>query len=139
MTRAGIARSLVLVALVAALAGCGSEDLDTGEPVPPPTEVVTTETTGTEPTGGETTSAPDTEAGKEVFLGPAGCTGCHTLSAAGSTGTIGPNLDQAKPSFDVAVTVITSGRGGMPAFEGQLSEEEIQNVAAFVAESAGAS
>ncbi len=32
-------------------------------------------------------------AGKAVFTGTAGCSGCHTLAAAGATGTIGPNLD----------------------------------------------
>ena len=26
------------------------------------------------------------------------CASCHTLAAAGSTGTVGPNLDQLKPS-----------------------------------------
>jgi cytochrome c oxidase subunit 2 len=31
--------------------------------------------------------------GKAVFLGSAGCSGCHTLAAAGATGTVGPNLD----------------------------------------------
>ena len=35
--------------------------------------------------------------GKAIFKG-AGCAGCHTLAAAGATGTIGPNLDQLKPS-----------------------------------------
>jgi cytochrome c oxidase subunit 2 len=33
-------------------------------------------------------------AGKAVFLGAGGCASCHTLAAAGSTGTVGPNLDQ---------------------------------------------
>ncbi|HWE33710.1 MAG TPA: cytochrome c [Solirubrobacteraceae bacterium] len=32
-------------------------------------------------------------AGKQVFTGPGGCGSCHTLAAAGSTGTVGPNLD----------------------------------------------
>jgi mono/diheme cytochrome c family protein len=132
---------LVLVTLASALlAGCG-EDLDTGEAVPPATEVVT-DTTGEETTtdeetttGGEPTGG-DVAAGEGVFAS-AGCGGCHTLEAAGTTGTVGPNLDEVMPSVDQAVTVVTSGRGAMPAFEGQLSEEEIRNVAAFVAESAG--
>ena len=139
MGRVRTIQLFVLVALaVAVLAGC-SEDLDTGEAVPPATEVVTetTETTG-ETTGGEPTPGGDVEAGESVFAS-AGCGGCHTLEAAGSSGTVGPNLDDAKPSLDVAVTTITNGRGGMPSFEGQLSEQEIRNVAAFVAESAGGS
>jgi cytochrome c oxidase subunit 2 len=32
-------------------------------------------------------------AGKVVFTGTAGCSSCHTLAAAGATGTVGPNLD----------------------------------------------
>jgi cytochrome c oxidase subunit 2 len=43
------------------------------------------------PSGASPTSA---AAGKAVFTGIGGCTGCHTLAAAGATGTIGPNLDQ---------------------------------------------
>jgi cytochrome c oxidase subunit 2 len=34
-------------------------------------------------------------AGKAVFTGSAGCTTCHTLAAAGATGTVGPNLGTA--------------------------------------------
>jgi mono/diheme cytochrome c family protein len=33
-------------------------------------------------------------AGKTVFTGPGGCGSCHTLAAAGTSGTVGPNLDQ---------------------------------------------
>lgn len=135
MARARITRSLLLAVLVAVFAGCGNEDLDTGEPVPPATEVVT-ETAGGETTTGAEAAEGDPEAGETVFAS-AGCTGCHTLAAAGSTGTTGPNLDEAKPSFDKAVTVITGGRGGMPSFEGRLNEQQIRDVAAFVAESAG--
>jgi mono/diheme cytochrome c family protein len=32
-------------------------------------------------------------AGKAIFIGSGGCSSCHTLAAAGATGTIGPNLD----------------------------------------------
>jgi mono/diheme cytochrome c family protein len=31
--------------------------------------------------------------GKSVFTGPGGCGSCHTLAAAGTTGTVGPDLD----------------------------------------------
>ena len=31
--------------------------------------------------------------GKTVFTGPGGCGSCHTLGAAGTNGTVGPNLD----------------------------------------------
>jgi mono/diheme cytochrome c family protein len=127
--------ALLFAALApAALLGCGGEDLDTGPVVPPATEVVTdtlaTTTAGTG-TGGE---EGDADAGKQVFAS-AGCSGCHTLGAANSSGTVGPNLDDAKPTLDEALTVITNGRAGMPSFRDQLSEQQIRDVATFVAES----
>jgi mono/diheme cytochrome c family protein len=98
------------------------------------TETTATETTGTETTTTEPTTPPqgDPVAGKEVFLGTSGCAGCHTLADAGSTGTIGPNLDDLKPSHDAVVAQVTKGGGGMPAFGDSLSEEQIQDVAAYV-------
>lgn len=74
--------------------------------------------------------------GKSIFAS-AGCGGCHTLAAAGSSGTVGPSLDEAQPSLELAIDRITNGQGGMPAFKGQLSEEQIEAVATFVAENAG--
>ena len=62
----------------------------------------------------------------------AGCGGCHTLKAAGSTGTVGPNLDQLKPPLDRIVVQVENGGGPMPAFKGQLTDKQIQDVAAFV-------
>ena len=101
----------------------------------------TTDTTGTETTD-TTTTEPEAEgdaaAGKEVFIGTAGCASCHTLADAGATGTIGPNLDATQPSFDLAVDRVTNGLGGMPSFADQLSEQQIQDVAAYVSSVAGA-
>jgi mono/diheme cytochrome c family protein len=74
--------------------------------------------------------------GKAIFAS-AGCGGCHVLEAAGSSGTIGPNLDDAKPSVDLAITRVTDGKGQMPAFKDRLSEAQIKAVAEFVAENAG--
>ena len=62
----------------------------------------------------------------------AGCGGCHTFAAAGSTGSVGPDLDEASPSFDAVVEQVRNGGGAMPAFGDELSEQEIQDVAAFV-------
>ena len=61
-----------------------------------------------------------------------GCGGCHTLKAAGSTGTVGPNLDQLKPPLDRIVVQVENGGGPMPAFKGQLTDKQIQDVAAYV-------
>lgn len=78
----------------------------------------------------------DATAGKATFT-KAGCTGCHTLKAAGATGTVGPNLDQVKPDYRLATSRVTNGKGVMPSFKGQLSDQEIANVAAFVVTSTG--
>jgi mono/diheme cytochrome c family protein len=74
--------------------------------------------------------------GKSIFAS-AGCNGCHTLAAAGASGTIGPNLDEAKPSVDVAIERVTNGKGAMPSFRDRLSKPQIDAVAKFVAENAG--
>jgi cytochrome c6 len=91
-----------------------------GEAQPPP------ETQPGEPTQG------DPVAGKQVFVGTAGCSGCHTLSDAGATGQVGPDLDTIKPSYDKVVTQVTNGGGGMPPFKDTLTEEQIDDVAAYV-------
>jgi cytochrome c553 len=72
--------------------------------------------------------------GAKVFAS-ARCGGCHTLSAAKSNGQTGPNLDQAKPSYDVVVRQVSNGGGGMPSFSGKLSTGQIRDVASFVAAS----
>jgi mono/diheme cytochrome c family protein len=98
----------------------------------------TTETTETQETGEE--PAPpeqgDAEAGEAVFE-EAACGGCHTLEAAGSSGQIGPNLDDSQPDVALVVDRVTNGQGAMPAFGDRLSEEQIRNVAAYVVESTG--
>ncbi len=104
---------------VASVAGLGADGkpMDPANPPKP------------EPTGGATD-------GKTIFA-TAGCTGCHTLAAAGSTGTVGPNLDDAKPSKELVIDRVTNGQGGMPSFKGQLSEAQIEAVATYVSENAG--
>ena len=76
----------------------------------------------------------DPTAGKKVFTS-AGCTGCHTLAAVHSTGTVGPNLDQAQPDYRLATARVTLGKGAMPSFKGQLSDQQIADVAKFVVSS----
>jgi mono/diheme cytochrome c family protein len=74
--------------------------------------------------------------GKQVFES-AGCTSCHTLKDAGSTGTVGPNLDQAKPPKSLVVDRVTNGKGAMPSFKSQLSAAQIDAVATYVSSVAG--
>jgi mono/diheme cytochrome c family protein len=76
----------------------------------------------------------DATAGKAIFA-TKGCTGCHTLAAAASTGTVGPNLDQAKPPTELVVTRVTKGQGAMPSFADQLDPQQIADVAAYVVKS----
>ena len=75
----------------------------------------------------------DAAAGKEVFAS-AGCGACHTLSDAGTSGAVGPNLDEARPSFDKVVERVTNGSGAMPPFKDRLTEQQIRDVAAYVSE-----
>jgi outer membrane protein assembly factor BamB len=86
--------------------------------------------------GSSSASAVSVKAGMKVF-DTAGCATCHTLAAAGSTGTVGPNLDQLKPSDAAVVKQVTNGGGGMPAFGSTLSKTQIQSVALFVSSVAG--
>ncbi len=95
-------------------------------------ETPTQPTTPTEPSGG------DAAAGKTVFVS-AGCSSCHTLADAGATSSVGPNLDDAKPPASLVVDRVTNGKGVMPSFKSQLSEQQIQDVAAHVSSVAGAS
>jgi mono/diheme cytochrome c family protein len=73
--------------------------------------------------------------GAAIFKGE--CAGCHTLAAAGATGTVGPNLDQLAPAMAIVVKQVTNGGQIMPAFKGKLSAAQIQAVAKYVSSSAG--
>jgi mono/diheme cytochrome c family protein len=68
--------------------------------------------------------------GAKVFQG--NCGSCHTLSAAGTSGQVGPNLDDTSLSAAEIESVVSSGRGAMPSFDGRLSKDEIAAVAAYV-------
>jgi mono/diheme cytochrome c family protein len=129
--------SLVFAGSIA-LAGCGDEE----EASPTPetiTGTVTTETEETETetdetetteTGEEEPSEGDPVAGKTVFV--ANCGTCHVLADAGTSGTIGPNLDDSQPDSALVVDRVTNGQGLMPPFGDSLSETEIADVAAYV-------
>ena len=116
-----------------AACGGGEEASPTPETIegPPPTAATTEAETTEEPAS---TVEGDATAGEGVYAS-AGCGGCHTLEAAGSTGNVGPNLDDSKPSAALTTDRVTNGRGAMPAFEGQLDEKQIADVAAYVVES----
>ena len=75
-------------------------------------------------------------AGAKVFAS-AGCGSCHTLAAAQASGQVGPNLDEARPGYEAVRAKVENGGGGMPSFGGQLSDQQIRDVAAYVATNAG--
>jgi mono/diheme cytochrome c family protein len=81
---------------------------------------------------GETADLGDPKA-----LFTANCGSCHTLADAGTTGTTGPNLDDAKPTLEKALAQIKAGGGGMPAFEGTLTAEQIQALAEYLVGATG--
>jgi len=129
-------RRLALVPLVLALAGCGAE----GVTRPLPQTVV----------GKLTLAAP----GKGIFTAQ-GCNSCHTYKAAGSTGTIGPDLDklaqyakQAKQPLAAFTkqSIVDPGayvqpgypKGVMPATYGKaLSAEQITQLVDFLTKPQG--
>jgi mono/diheme cytochrome c family protein len=79
--------------------------------------------------------------GKAIFT--VHCGGCHTLADAGTTGVVGPNLDQARPPKTLVVDQVTNGGAAMPSFTDNLSaghsltDAEIQAVADYVSSVAG--
>jgi cbb3-type cytochrome c oxidase subunit III len=73
--------------------------------------------------------------GKTIFTSE--CASCHTLAAAGTHGTVGPNLDQLKPPFARVQRQVINGGAIMPAFKGKLTAAQIKAVAKYVAAHAG--
>jgi mono/diheme cytochrome c family protein len=125
---------LILLLLLAA--GCSTSKPGEKIVTPTPTKVV-----GTVPKA-QAVSVPakykngDPVAGKTIFkTGP--CAGCHTLADAGTTGTVGPNLDQAKPPLSLVVNRVVNGAGAMPSFKGQFTDKQIADVAAYVVKATG--
>jgi mono/diheme cytochrome c family protein len=124
-----------------------STETETG---PAETETGPTETGQTE-TAPPATTAPEEEApagdpaAGEALFASNGCGGCHAFEAAGSTGAVGPNLDEslegkdaeyvqqsiAEPDAEVAEGY---NAGVMPSFQ-QLSEEQVNDLVAFLTQS----
>ena len=129
--------ALFFVAMISAVLVFGREPKEASAETTPAATTTAPSTTTTAPTttGAATTTTASTHgnpaAGKTVFTS-AGCSGCHTLKAAGASGTVGPNLDELKPAYDTIVHQVEVGGGPMPAFKGQLTDTQIHDVAAFV-------
>ena len=118
----------------------GGGNANGGSTTTPPTTQSTPPATTSTPEAGTTSTgagaAPQANAqGKQVFT--QSCGGCHTLKDAGTTGNVGPNLDDLKPDEATVQRQVTNGGGAMPAFKGQLTDAQIKAVAQYVSSVAG--
>ena len=95
--------------------------------------------------GGQETSA---AAGKAIFTGEGGCGACHTLSDAGTSGTVGPKLDTIgtkgaafiKKSIEDPNADVTAGfpKGVMPQdFKTRLGPDKIDQLVAYLLQAGG--
>lgn len=126
-----VQRLVVLAVIAFVVAGCSTSKPGGKVASPTPQTVI-----GTVPKEKKTIvpaqfAQGDPGAGGKVFA-TAGCTSCHTLKAARSHGTVGPNLDQAQPDLGLIVERVTKGMGAMPPFKGQLTDKQIADVTAYV-------
>ena len=126
---------LFVAALAGYLVGRATADDDDSPAV---SETATTESTASEPaqteaaTTSESTATEGESADGAAVFAEAGCGGCHTFSAANSSGTVGPSLDGIDMSKDEIEQQVRNGGGGMPAFGDRLSDAEIEAVADYV-------
>jgi mono/diheme cytochrome c family protein len=130
--------ALVLTAAVAlAAAGCGGGDSSSSSGSGSSGATQSTQTQSTQSTqtqsGGSGQSAD--AGGKAVFT--QNCGGCHTLSDAGTSGSVGPDLDQLQPEKGTVQRQVENGGGNMPAFKDRLTPQQINQVATYVASVAG--
>ena len=92
--------------------------------------------------------------GEQIFTA-AGCAGCHTFTPAGSTGNIGPDLNdlksaaaefgEGKPPEDYVqesilqpdAFVVPGFSNAMPSYEGRLSDEQLKTLVEYLLQSGG--
>lgn len=81
--------------------------------------------------GGDEAAETGPASGEEIFTG--NCASCHGADGGGGVGpaVAGGAVVEAYPEIEDEIAVITDGRGGMPAFGGPLSPEEIRAVAEY--------
>jgi mono/diheme cytochrome c family protein len=70
-------------------------------------------------------------AGRDLF-NTWSCSACHALSDAGSSGAVGPSLDNPNLTRDAIINRVTNGGGPMPSFGGQISEADIAKLADYI-------
>ena len=81
----------------------------------------------------------DLATGKALFTTGArpACAVCHTLKDAGTTGEVGPVLDELKPSADRVAAALRNGVGLMPSYKDSLTDAQIRAIARYVASVSG--
>jgi cytochrome c oxidase subunit II len=136
MTARRILTATATVAVALVLAACGGDDEGGGGG----------DSGGGGGGGGGATQA--SSPGAQVFSDQA-CGSCHTLAAADTNGTTGPNLDEALPGMSAAEiresivdpnAKVEEGysEGIMPGdFGDKLSEQQLTDLVDFLRESAG--
>lgn len=124
----------ISVLLSVGLVACGGDDEEPEEPA---------QTAPSDQAGGE-----EAAAGRMIFE-QQGCGSCHTLAAADTTGTIGPNLDQTLPGqseseiresiVDPNAEIVEGyGSGTMPTdFGEKLNDRQLNQLVEFLSQSAG--
>jgi mono/diheme cytochrome c family protein len=79
-----------------------------------------------------TLSAATREQGQKLFANYS-CGGCHTLADAGAGGVIGPVFDgNSGLTKAYVIETVKTGRGAMPSFDGQMTEQEIATLAEYI-------
>lgn len=79
--------------------------------------------------------------GRQIFteISDPQCAICHTLSDAGSSGAVGPDLDDLAPDALRVRAAVAQGVGVMPPYADLLTEEQIEAVSIYVSAVAGGS
>lgn len=125
---------LVLSAILIALSACGGSK-DNGNASPAPTQSQTpAESQAPADTGAAGGGAVNAEEAQSVYQ--SNCMACH---AADLSGGMGPGLKDigARMSQDQIAGIIANGQGRMPAFSGRLSDDQVNNLAAWLATQKG--
>jgi mono/diheme cytochrome c family protein len=118
----------VIALMIAFTIGANSADESASTPTAPGTTTTTASTTSSTPVA--------TGPGRELFISH--CAACHTLSEAGTTGKVGPDLDSLKPSVDLVHQAIVDGGVGSGAMPKNLvSGAQVTQIAEYVAAATG--
>jgi len=129
------AEALFILAAVAAAIGIGVIGFFLGRDTAPKKSSGSATPTVTAPATTTATTTSAAEAGKALFV--SSCGSCHTLKDAGTSGEVGPNLDDLKPDAALVAKQVTNGGKIMPSFKGSLTPAQITAVSAYVASVAG--